>query len=336
MVTANCRRGFTLVELLIVIVVLVIMIVLLVPLIQTQRETARRAACVNNLKALGLGLHNHHDAKKRFATSCILTGKPGERVQNGWSWLTLIKPFIECDPLYDELEIKENPVPGEKTVPLGYNTEDVGFLCPSYSGPKFAFPNKNPPAGALTNYKAIGATHHGSLAQAEGGGGSPAAKYEGNHPDGPLYPGVWAEISAMSDGTSNTVMVCETVEQKEAVWCMGSTATLVGLPPSVSYDIPVAYGGYWAPTGFNGNYDEEGRTSHLPTYLRWDYDRDGPYLSKQYRKGPGSEHPGVVNHLFGDGTVHSLSKQIDAAMYFFLITRANGDPGSEYTCVWVQ
>ena len=218
----------------------------------------------------------------------------------------------------------------EAIIPVAHTTRISAFQCPSYSGPRFAFPQKTPPSGALTNYKAMGATHHGSLAQAEGGSGTPPAKYEGSHPDGALYPGVAATISSLSDGTANTVMVCETVERKEAVWCMGSTATLVGLPPSVSYEKWVDLGNCWAPTGFNGKYYEEGLTSHFLTYLRWDYDDDGPYVSKQYRKGPGSEHPTVVNHLFGDGTVHSVNKEIDAALYFFIITRSGRDPGFEY------
>ncbi len=333
MATASAKRGFTLVELIVVIVIIVIMLIVLIPAIQSGREAARRATCINNLKQIGLGLHNHHDSRKRFPASCTLTGLPDNRVQNGWSWLAYVLPYLECQVLYPELGVKKNPVPGEKTTPLAFVTQINALECPSYSGPRFAFPKKNPPSGALTNYKAIGATHHGSLAQAEGGSGTPSAKYgryEGIHPDGALYPGTGAKISSLADGTANTVMVCETIERKNAIWCLGSTATLVGLPPSVSYAKDESLGDSWAPAGFNGKYDGEGETSRLPTYLRWDYDKHGPYISKQYRQGPGSEHPGVVNHLFADASVHSISKDIDAALYFFIITRANADPGSEY------
>lgn len=328
MVAASGRRGFTWIELLVVLVIVGILVVVLVPLIQTEREAARLARCTNNLKQIGLALHNHHDAQKRFPPSCMLTGLPDDPVQNGWSWLTLVYPFVECNSLYDALQLKKNPVPSEKDTPLGFTTEIQAYQCPSYSGPRFAFPQKTLPSGALTNYKAMGATHLGSLAQALGGSGSPPPKYKGTHPDGALYPGDGAKISSLGDGAASTVMACETVEQKKAIWCLGSTATLVGLPPSVSYAHAWAFGNFYAPAGFNGKYDEEGGTSDLLTYLRCDYEEDGPYISKQYRKGPGSEHPNVVNHLFGDGRVHSVNKDIDAALYFFVITKANGDPGS--------
>ena len=329
MVTASRRRGFTWVELLVVIVVLGVFFACVPACINVGRTDHRQGMCMNNLKQLGVALHNHHDANKKFPASCALTGEAEHAEQNGWSWLTYLLPYCEQEVLYQELQLRKNIVPGEKTTPVAFITEMSQFQCPDYSGPRFAFPEKDPPSGALTNYKAMGATHHGSLAQAEGGGGTPPAKYEGDHPDGALYPGVRAKIFSLSDGTSNTVMACETAEQKEAIWCLGSTATLVGLPPSVSYQ-KLAPLTFWAPTGFNGEYDAAGATSHLLTYLRWDYDDDGPYISKQYRQGPGSEHPGVVNHLFGDGTVHSISKDVDAALYFFIITRANGDPGSEW------
>ncbi len=344
MITGPRRRGFTLIELLVVIAIIGILIALLLPAIQAAREAARRAACINNLKQLGLGLHNHHDAKKRFPPSCGL-GSGG--AQNGWSWLTYILPFIEQEILYDELELKEHPEPGLNVEPLGpggislaFQTEISAFECPSYSGPKFASMDTTPPSGALTNYKALGATHGGSLALSKGGPGyvpSTDLQYSdggGNHPDGPLVPGIWAKISTLADGTSNTVMVVETIEDSQAIWCLGSTATLVGLPTGITFTKATAYGGYYAPSGFNGSYDEEGGTQQYLTYLSWDYVEDGPYIDADYQIGPSSEHPAVTNHLFGDGTVHSITKEIDASMYFFIITKSNGDPGSEFHSVY--
>jgi prepilin-type N-terminal cleavage/methylation domain-containing protein len=333
MITVSRKRGFTLIELLVVIAIIGILIALLLPAIQAAREAARRATCINNLKQIGLALHNHHDSAKKFPASCYLTGAG---VQNGWSWLTYLLPFCEQQVLYEELRVKKNPIPGANTTPLAFQTEISAFECPSYSGPKFATPEATPPSGALTQYKAIGATHGGSLARAKGGPGmvpSGTLGYDGNHPDGAVFPGVEPKIASLIDGTSNTVMACETTEQSMAIWCVGQTATLVGLPAppkGPTYARALAYGNFVAPTGFNGKYDEEGGTFQFLTYLSWDYDLDGPYISGTYRKGAGSDHPQVVNHLFGDGTVHSIRKEIDAALYFFVITRAGGDPGSEF------
>ena len=339
MVTVSRRRGFTLIELLVVIAIIGILIALLLPAIQAAREAARRATCINHLKQIGVALHNHHDANKKFPSSCQLTGA---NVQNGWSWLAFLLPFCEQQALYDEMrdQLKaynkaqgnppNTPQPATKQIiPVAYITEINAFQCPSYSGPKFNAPEDNPPSGALSQYKALGATHHGSLAQAKGGGGTPSPKYPGRHPDGALYPGESPKISSLSDGTSNTVMACETTEEDKAVWCFGGTATLVGLPPEVAYTKTSPFT-FYHPVGFNGKYYEEGGTEGLMTYLSWDYEDDGPYIDSSYRRGPGSQHPTVVNHLFGDETVHSIPKEVDAALYFFVITRGNGDPGSEY------
>lgn len=334
MVARTRKTGFTLNELVVAIAILGVLIALLLPAIQAAREAARRAACINKMKQLGIALHNHENVHKRFPASCMLTGPREKPVQNGWSWLTYLLPFCEQTVFYNELNVMKIQAPTEKTARLAYITELSIFECPSYAGPKFASPEKNPPSGALTNYKAIGATHPGSLAQAKGGGGAPAAKYKGNHPDGALFPGFKEDrlkLSAMADGTLNTVMACETVEPKQAVWCLGSTATLVGLPQQVSYaKPPPGIGEFWAPVGFNGKYGGEGGTQEWPTYLRWDYEKDGPYIDKKYRKGPSSGHPGVVNHLFVDGTVRSVREDIDAAIYFFIITRNNADPQSDF------
>ena len=338
MITVSRKRGFTLIELLVVIAIIGILIALLLPAIQAAREAARRATCINNLKQLGLAMHNHHDSSKRFPPSCTLTGAaPG--VQNGWSFLTYLLPFCEQEVLYTALKVKKNPIPTPTGVPtIAWVTEVSAFKCPSYSGPGFQDPAASPPSGALTQYKALGATTGGMLALAKGTGGlvptGPAYKPDANTPDGALFPGVSQKIASLADGTSNTVMICETAERDSAVWCVGQFATLAGLPGPTkgpTYAPANNFGGFWAPTGYNGKYDQEGNTSHFLTYLSWDYEGDdGPYISGTYQQGPGSEHPQVVNHLFGDGTVHSVRNEIDASLYFFVITRSNGDPGSEF------
>ncbi|MHC4179654.1 MAG: DUF1559 family PulG-like putative transporter, partial [Planctomycetota bacterium] len=262
MITVSRRRGFTLIELPVVIAIIGILIALLLPAIQAAREAARRAHCVNNLKQLGVALHNHENAAKRFPASSTVPGGIGSSAVNGWSWLTFLLPFCEQQVLYDDLQVKKHPEgPSPQGTPLAYVTEVSAFVCPSYTGPKFR--DLDDRMSALTQYKAMGATHIGSLEAAVAGGGSPS--YAGNHPDGALYPGIKPKIASLVDGTSNTVMACETIEESAAVWCEGGTAALVGLPSSAqggpTYTNSHGQGTYFAPTGYNGRYDEEGLTS---------------------------------------------------------------------------
>ncbi len=350
MITVSRKRGFTLIELLVVIAIIGILIGLLLPAIQAAREAARRATCVNNLKQIGLALHNHHDSRKKFPASSTIPGGTGSTTVNGWSWLTYLLPYLEQQVLYDELDVKKNPQgPTVSSTPAAFLIEVSAFVCPSYSGPKYQNQDDNPPTGALTQYKGMGATHAQSLQRALAGQGTP--KYPGNHPDGVLFPGAMHKIAALTDGTSNTVMACETIEESAAAWCIGQTATLVGLPDTVAYNNSHGQGPFYTPVGngpYNGKYDEEGNMGLVPTWIGWDYEQpprgDGPYIptpfeanapggwgsNAQLPAGVSSEHPQVVNHVWGDGSVHSVNKELDAALYFFIITRSGGDPGSEY------
>ncbi|MEQ9070724.1 MAG: DUF1559 domain-containing protein, partial [Gimesia chilikensis] len=123
-------RGFTLIELLVVIAIIAILIALLLPAVQQAREAARRTSCKNNLKQLGLGLHNYHDTHGCYPPGYIY--RPGASGnQLGFGWVAMILPMIDQANLYNEFNFNlpifdaANLTAREKQIP--------GLLCPSDS-----------------------------------------------------------------------------------------------------------------------------------------------------------------------------------------------------------
>lgn len=100
------HRGFTLIELLVVMAIIAVLIALLLPAVQQARESARRSACKNNMKQLGLALHNYHETYNTFPPPAIVellspTGTGSVNITNGCSWMVMILPFVEQRSLYD-------------------------------------------------------------------------------------------------------------------------------------------------------------------------------------------------------------------------------------------
>lgn len=131
------RSAFTLIELLVVIAIIAILIALLVPAVQKVREAAARTQCQNNLKQIGLAMHNYHDMNKKLPAGWYGEALGGTGTANRWSWSAVILPYLEQDPLYQSIDIDLAPpetLPGATTSfggsPLLQNPLSV-YRCPS-------------------------------------------------------------------------------------------------------------------------------------------------------------------------------------------------------------
>ena len=160
------------------------------------------------------------------------------------------------------------------------------------------------------------------------------------HPDGAIFPAAGRlPISQILDGMSHTILTVETVDEAASRWMVGKEATLVGLPQKSSPTgaTPQPPYNYFSPPGYDGTYGENSGVTRagLRTFLSYDFSptgaNAGKYEDPGFSKpapvfGPSSAHPGVVNCGMCDGAVLPISKNIDAAAFFFMITKNGDDP----------
>jgi prepilin-type N-terminal cleavage/methylation domain-containing protein/prepilin-type processing-associated H-X9-DG protein len=213
------RRGFTLIELLVVIAIIAVLIALLLPAVQAAREAARRAQCTNNLKQIGLAMHNYLTANNVFppgtsaSYNSINSANGGSPCisWNGWSAQALMLPYLEQTPIYNAANFMFDPVNDPQALnSTAFFTKINAFLCPSdgnagTSGSGGSSPCINSYYASMgtTNYAANGTpgTAPVPLQQCNGGTGS----------TGVFYYATSYGIQNITDGTSNTVAFSESL-----------------------------------------------------------------------------------------------------------------------------
>jgi prepilin-type processing-associated H-X9-DG protein len=343
---SRANRGFTLVELVVIIAVIGILIGLLLPAVEAAREAGRRASCMNNVKQVDLAMMNFASAfNNTFPPSATLTIDPASKkgTVGGYSFLVKLISFLDQDTLYKSLP-QNKPDPEDMTnqaIAAAAKTQIKEFLCPDSSRgvAQNAAPQPQAAVG-ITSYKAVGASSRDSLAVVAGPQAKPPYGEAAIHPDGALYPAKNnLPIANVLDGLSHTIVIVETSDETASRWMVGKEATLVGLPQKSSPqgEKPQPAYPYFAPPGYDATFGDNSGVAKagLRTFFAYDFSPmgadAGKYEDPGFAKtppdyGPSSAHPGVVNCGFGDGSVQPISKRIDAANLFFLITKNNSDP----------
>jgi len=351
-------RGFTLIELLVVIAIIAVLIALLLPAVQQAREAARRTQCKNNLKQLGLALHNYEATFSVFPMTNAQNYLPNTQ---GFSPQARLLPYMEQANLQNLLDFAQPAFTGpfNALVPnplfaAAFANPIPMFLCPSDPAP-------------VQNTGAGGAVYSGINYMLSYGSGT-----SGNYDlrwrtDGIVYENSNARMGDVTDGTSNTVFASESVRSSGADIALpagttpqfpyqytlnGSTGVSAGLQ---SVQGLAASTGNWT-NGPNGVISNPDLASIWPSMTNWrgassaalrgrgtSWAHSGAIstLTNGYTTpnnripdlvthftgffGPRSYHTGGADVLFGDGTVRFLSNSIDAMLHRSIHSRNGGE-----------
>ncbi|APZ96042.1 DUF1559 domain-containing protein [Fuerstiella marisgermanici] len=294
------RVGFTLIELLVVIAIIAILIALLLPAVQQAREAARRTQCKNNMKQIGLAIHNYHDTALCFP----MNARNLQPQTNGFSWIAMCLPYFDQAPLYSQLDfnLKTIDTTGSPANRDLIETPLPMLLCPS-----------DPTQAVRSDLAAWWAWPAAPSAVGGRNSGGPAGVtcymgyqgdwFDSNPPDGVFErsPSVKVKFRDVIDGLSNTLIVGER-SPSYSPWCSWATGN-----------------GVWIVDRYPIN--QIRRTAPVPNNTE----------AGGVKYGAISMHTGGMQGLFADGSVHFLSENMDFDTYKALDRHRDGLPIGGYT-----
>ncbi|MDA1014793.1 MAG: DUF1559 domain-containing protein [Planctomycetota bacterium] len=215
------RSGFTLIELLVVIAIIAILVALLLPAVQQAREAARRSSCKNNLKQIGLALHNYHDTHGCFPINYGTNYSPGAGSNRSFSWATMILPQMEQSNIYKTLSFNQRTNWGANLT--ASNAVISNYLCPSDAGNgngKLGGRSNGGGTRAVSNYRAVAGSNWQWGIAFRTTQGRWANDYNGlDHGNGMICRQTGrsspvTRIRDVTDGTANTLAVGESLPGK--------------------------------------------------------------------------------------------------------------------------
>jgi prepilin-type N-terminal cleavage/methylation domain-containing protein/prepilin-type processing-associated H-X9-DG protein len=335
---ANCpshrRAAFTLVELLVVIAIIGLLIGLLLPAVQAAREAGRRTQCANNLKQLGLAMHNYELSHKMLPPAGFV---PFNRPTSTWSALSRVLPYLEQGNLYDNINF-DQPYSTQPAI----SSQRIAVLqCPSEMNDV----GKTNSSGVIAHWPTNYGVNLGTWLIWNPATGSGA--------DGAIAPTSPVRLAQICDGLSNTLGAAE-VRAYMPRLKNGANPNVAGAPPPAEPADVQALGGTFAAAspGVSGGHSEwvdskcfeTGFTTVFPPNTKVPYrnggaDEDVDFATSSEGNAGGSftyaaitsrsYHPGGVNALKMDGSVRFFAEGIGQAVWRALGTRAGGEVVSE-------
>ena len=353
--------GFTLIELLVVIAIIAILIALLLPAVQQAREAARRTQCKNNLKQIGIALHNYHDTHsclpplKIWANGTDCPGGPdGWHNTGGWSWRVMILPYVEQSAMYNKIDFTNHH--SQRNCPNSANswgtftgTPFAAYLCPSDDTPAVIGGN------AGTNYgAAVSASAQCQLPFGQASGTITyerlAAVFQMHGNTGPLK----VTLTDIKDGTSNTIAVAEIFRGRRTAirgsgaygldgsgrchrWMVEGACEVTGTLGRGGA-LGSMSGGFEGSGGNPGGHLQVGATSAStgdggPNDTRadqssWNGENDEG-IHNGFRPSS-SKHVGGVQVLLADGAVKFASNNVDSNVWNAAHSRSGGEIQGEW------
>lgn len=328
--------GFTLVELLVVIAIIGILIGLLLPAVQMVREAARRTACKNNMRQLGLALHNYESALERFPPGyAYISGsdfatQTGYPVSSGFvdanhlghAWGTFILPYIEQQNLYEIVDIK---LPVFDPVNLAAReTKLEVFLCPSDPFSEGRFVIRDDTTTPFEQYAA--ASYCANWGPASGVLETPSDTSDDINLDatpdqsaGPFFRSSKTKFRDIIDGTSQTLAIGE----RHNGPIVDSAGNPIGVPPHPNFE----NAWFAAVRDIDAPDDDHG---HMVLFDTEFAPNNPPDSGVGADRGVAAPHSGLAQFVFMDGSVHTIPETIDLNVYRSLSSTRGGEIIGEY------
>lgn len=308
------RRAFTLIELLVVIAIIAILIALLLPAVQQAREAARRSTCKNNMKQIGLAIHNYHETHSAFPLSTAgAVSKP--------NWRVFLLPFLDQAPLYNQLDMTNGNFLGNS---YSGNAVLGGLIVPVYTCPSSSRDPKNNTTSGTYNNPLFGQTHmYVGIAGAtpdpavptrsgQCAAGSYGSIYCRN---GIIVPYLKTAIRDVTDGTSNTMVVAE------------QSGVVNNVDVSNNY-----YGGWSGSGAVAPPGDTHWGTGNTAIRYPINHQTESAGADNVWTGNTilNSFHVGGIHALMADGSVHFLSENIDFSLLSRLACKDDGQVIGEF------